>query len=234
AWPAGRPGAVVVFVGDAHGPLVCRVLGERLQAVTLEAACATARDAARVLEWVADHAGELGGAPQQLLIASVHTGGWLAACLAARAGTDRWPPIALQLLIHPHFLPLGTVSAPHGVAAAAIISRDAAGRAYAERLRRAGVRVALLDRSDPFGSPTPCAARDEQLRELAAAAQQLTVAIVHRRARSPLPASGDEAGDRQRDARSERVRGDEAMDSVEVEHDVLLRGRRGPRQPTQA
>src|SRR4051795_8659070 len=83
-WPADDAAAMLVFVGDAHGALVCRVLGQRLPAVTLDAACVTARDAETVLDWAGGHADELGGVSDRLLVAGLHNGAWRAACLADR------------------------------------------------------------------------------------------------------------------------------------------------------
>jgi hypothetical protein len=59
AWPAADPAATLVFLGDAHGELICRVLGDDLGAITLSAGHPTTQDAVTLLEWAADHAGEL-------------------------------------------------------------------------------------------------------------------------------------------------------------------------------
>ena len=161
--PAGAPAAVLVFVGDEHGELACRALGDALRAVTLRTALA---DGAATIEWTAAHAAELGADPGSLIVAGLHEGAAAAARLAAGAHEQAWPPIARQLLIHPRF---GTAEpALRCSAPATIATADAAGRGYAARLRAAGVPVTLLERPDPFTSPRPDPAAVRRLAELAA------------------------------------------------------------------
>jgi alpha/beta hydrolase fold len=162
--PAGTPAAVLVFVGDAHGELACRVLGDALGAVTLSTA---PDDAGAAIDWTAAHAAELGAEPGSLIVAGLHDGADAAIRLAAGARERGWPVIARQLLIHP-CLDEPAQALP-GVAPATIVSAGAAGRDYAARLRAAGASVTLLERPDPFTGPQPDrAAAERLLAELAA------------------------------------------------------------------
>ena len=58
-------------------------------------------DAFAALQWVAEHAIELGGIPGQLAVAGWSAGGNLAAVVAQLARDDGGPAIAGQLLITP-------------------------------------------------------------------------------------------------------------------------------------
>ena len=169
--PTSDPTAVLVFVGDAHGPLICRVLGQALQAVTLRTVVASAHDATCVLEWAADHADELGGDAERIVLAGLHDGAALAARLALRARDERWPPISRQLLIHPRSLSIDRSRALRGVAPVAISGSDATALRYAARLRAAGVRVAVLECIDPFTQRAADPAAEQQLGDLGDAAQ---------------------------------------------------------------
>jgi len=101
-----------------------------------------------VLTWAADHADELGGQADRLMVAGGGPSGARAAWLASVARDRGWPVLQRQVLVHPRF----TVGCPpparvSGVAAATIVSgtgpRDHA-RRYADRLKRAGVEVGEL------------------------------------------------------------------------------------------
>ncbi len=100
------------------------------------------------LTWAADHADELGGQADRLMVAGGGPSGACAARLAIIARDQGWPVLRRQVLVHPRF----TVGCPPparvaGVAAATIVSgtgpRDHA-RRYAARLKRAGVEVSEL------------------------------------------------------------------------------------------
>ncbi|MBX8687528.1 alpha/beta hydrolase fold domain-containing protein [Mycobacterium sp. 20091114027_K0903767] len=58
-------------------------------------------DALAATEWVAAHAGELGGDPARLVVAGDSAGGNLAAVVAMTARDRGGPPIAFQVLIYP-------------------------------------------------------------------------------------------------------------------------------------
>jgi hypothetical protein len=165
--PAGAPVAVIVFIGDAHREMICGLLAEVLRAVTVSTVCASARDAIALIDWTGDHAGQLAEDPDRLIVAGAHAGAGLAASLAIRARDDRWPRIAGQLLIHPHFPNPDRPRPLHGLAPAAIATDTAAGRRYATQLRSAGVRVAALNGADPFAGPAPGPAAEQLLSQLA-------------------------------------------------------------------
>jgi len=105
------------------------------------------------LYWVADHANELGGRPDRLMVAGRGESGALAAWLAIAARDSGWPELHGQVLVHPRFT--RCCPAPHrvtGVAPATIVSgcapRDQAAN-YALLLERSGVDVRQLRRSAP-------------------------------------------------------------------------------------
>ena len=92
-WPAHgtgpRPAALVLLV-DArepdtagHGERVSSSLG----VLTLAAPCRDTDDGVRALEWMADHAEQLGADPDHLLLAGTP----IAATVAARARENGWP-----------------------------------------------------------------------------------------------------------------------------------------------
>lgn len=166
-WPADVPAAVMVFIGETHRELISRLLAEALRAVTLSAVCASPHDASVLIDWTGDHAGQLGGDPDRMIVAGAHTGAGLVASLAVRARDDRWPRIAGQVLIHPHFPKADDPRPLHGVAPAAMATDTAAGRRYATRLRSADVRVAVLSGADPFAGPVPDPAAEQLLSRLA-------------------------------------------------------------------
>jgi hypothetical protein len=100
------------------------------------------------LTWAADHANELGGQADRVIVAGSGASGARAARLAMLARDSGWPVLQRQVLVHPRF----TIACPPpprlaGVAAATIVSgsdpQDEA-RRYAARLKRAGVEVTQL------------------------------------------------------------------------------------------
>ena len=103
-WPgqvASQPGPLLVFcmVGAGAGPraeATCRSLSEDLGLLVLAVSCvAGAQDGTTVLEWAAEHAGELGADPGQLLVAGQGAGSAVAAAAASRARSARWPAVML-------------------------------------------------------------------------------------------------------------------------------------------
>jgi acetyl esterase len=187
AWPADDPAAMLVFLGEAHSELICRALGNAIGAVTLTASHVGAQDAIALLEWAADHTGDLGD-PERLILGGLQAGASRAASLALRARDAGWPAIDCQLLIHPHLPQLPRSSALAGVAPAVIAGAGtesararppapmirAHGASYVDRLLAAGIPVIALDRPNPFTQRVPGEAARQQLAELAAAAQSLT------------------------------------------------------------
>lgn len=142
-WPAAEVLAVALVLTDAMGQpgsllrdcLVVSLLEERGSAEELSA-----------LQWLGDHAGELGAASEQLIVA----GGAHAAWLAGAARDSGWPPLQRQLVMYPRFSaerPAPTVAT--GLPAATIVRGHACvddGCRYAALLRGAGVPVQELAR----------------------------------------------------------------------------------------
>jgi len=160
-WPAADATAVMVLLFDAgdpdaagHAELVCRSLAQAPGLLSLSAACRRGReleDGVRSIEWTADHAEQLGAKGAGLVLAGLHAGAAVAATLALRARDDGWPEIAHQLFIHPRFsaaVPRTPATGLRGVAPATVIGGDEGSRAYAVRLRRAGVPVEHLRHGD--------------------------------------------------------------------------------------
>ncbi len=58
-------------------------------------------DAAAMVGWAADHAGELGADAARLVLAGEASGAALVTAVARHASDNGWPPIAHQLLIDP-------------------------------------------------------------------------------------------------------------------------------------
>ena len=67
-------------------------------------------DAWAALQWVAEHAGELGGDPTRIAVAGDSAGGNLSAVMALRARDAGGPPLVFQLLWYP--VAVGDLSAP--------------------------------------------------------------------------------------------------------------------------
>ena len=128
------------------------------------------------LTWAADHADELGGQADRLMVAGAGPSGAHAARLAIIARDKGWPVVQRQVLVHPQF----TVGCPPparvvGVAAATIVSgtrtHDHA-RRYAARLKRAGVEVDEL--REPYSRRGDV---DDEMRMMAKLARSLQTRI---------------------------------------------------------
>jgi len=165
-WPAGArsPAPLVVFLpdlapSDGVDPAderLCHELCAGVGAVVLCAPWATSgvggsdsplERAAGVLEWSADHAGELAGDPDRLLLAG--SGAGVAACvaLALRARKRGWPRITRQLLVL-----CASASRPSAV-------REAARSAISDLPDDVEVAAAPATVAVPGGRPTRCAER---------------------------------------------------------------------------
>jgi acetyl esterase/lipase len=154
--PTAVPSPLVLFLegGEAtalraSADTVCRLLCSAAAVVLAVAApppgAAAAGDAyeGAALAWAAEHAAELGGRPDRLLLAGDRAGAARAAWLAIAARDCGWPQIHRQVLVHPTFTP--ALPAPPRVAGAApatIVSGCGDdGSRYAARLRASGVEV---------------------------------------------------------------------------------------------
>ena len=176
-WPAGArsPAPLVVFLpdlapSDGVDPAderLCHELCAGVGAVVLCAPWTTSgvggsdsplERAAGVLEWSADHAGELAGDPDRLLLAG--SGAGVAACvaLALRARERGWPRITRQLLVL-----CASASRPSAV-------REAARSAISDLPDDVEVAAAPATVAVPGGRPTRCA---EQLRARGIAVDEL-------------------------------------------------------------
>ena len=136
-WPRADAGWLAFVVSDELSPadpwvenhVVVGLAGSQPAALELAA-----------LQWVADHAAELGAEADRVLVA----GGARAAWLALAARDSGWPVLRRQLLVQPRFgpgrpMPIDLADAPR---ATVVHGRpDDDGRRYAERLRAAGVHV---------------------------------------------------------------------------------------------
>jgi acetyl esterase len=176
AWPAPAdvPPALLVFFPDPgrDASSLCRALC-RLAGVVLlsapprfgpaEPASTAFADAAEVLGWAADHAEELDADPARLLVGGQAAGAALAAAVALHARDQWWPAIGRQVLIHPQ-LDAWRPSVPYasslrtasvaGAPPATVVSgaRGDGGRAFAARLRDAGVDVEELQHDEGVDS----------------------------------------------------------------------------------
>ena len=187
-WPAGArsPAPLVVFLpdlapSDGVDPAderLCHELCAGVGAVVLCAPWATSgvggsdsplERAAGVLEWSADHAGELAGDPDRLLLAG--SGAGVAACvaLALRARKRGWPRITRQLLVL-----CASASRPSAV-------REAARSAISDLPDDVGVAAAPATVAVPGGRPTRCA---ERLRARGIAVDELALEDVEALSRS--------------------------------------------------
>jgi hypothetical protein len=93
-WPAGAATAAMVLLGDVPEP-ESRSLADAFAAVVLNA---PVREGAAALEWLADHAAELGADGGRLILAGAADD---VLWLAARARAQGWPPIALCHILPP-------------------------------------------------------------------------------------------------------------------------------------
>ena len=156
-WPAGAtgPGVMVLLVEpDAmdEADRVSRSLAAVPGILSLSAVCRPGHeleDGAASIEWIADHAAQLGADGRRLILAGLEGGAAVAAALTIRARDRGWPTVAHQVLIQPRLraAPVRETELA-GVAAATVIGGDADSRAYLDRLRRAGVGVWQLDCAD--------------------------------------------------------------------------------------
>jgi acetyl esterase/lipase len=166
-WPAPAepaPALMVFFPDPARaGDTLARELARLAGVVVI---CADVRpaafdvavtafdDAAAVLGWAADHAGELDADPDRLLVAGDGAGAALAAAVTLHARDQWWPAIARQVLVRPD-LDAWSASVPYasslrgaplaGAAPATVVGgRGDHGPCLAARLREAGVEVQEL------------------------------------------------------------------------------------------
>jgi acetyl esterase len=149
---AGGTGSPLAFVpalfdeGGSHA--LCRLLCAAAGAVVLTVPSRHAPDhddELAALEWVADHAAQLGAHPGRLIVAGEGAGGARAACLSARARDNDWPQLRRQVVVHPSFsetCPMPSLLT--GVAPATVISSDTRvddGSVYAALLRASRIEV---------------------------------------------------------------------------------------------
>jgi hypothetical protein len=156
-WPAARVTAVMVLLLDAGEPDAepVRRAVSAPGVLSLSAACRRGHeleDGVRSIEWTADHAAQLGAEGAGLILAGLHAGAAVVATLAVRARDDGWPDVMHQLLIEPRFGAAPSPTTPlGGVAPATMIGGDEGSRAYALRLRQAGVPVMHVRHADLAG-----------------------------------------------------------------------------------
>jgi acetyl esterase/lipase len=140
-WPAADVRALALVLTDEMG-LVGSLLRDCLVVSLLEEHGGVEELSA--LQWLGDHARELGSGSDHLVVA----GGARAACLAVAARDSGWPRLQQQLVMYPRFTaerPVPAVAV--GLAPATIVHnrRDVDdGRHYAALLRDAGVPVQEL------------------------------------------------------------------------------------------
>jgi acetyl esterase len=154
-WPAGAAAAAGIMIllvdadeagATAQGESLCRAVAETLGLLALVVACRGHEDGAAAVEWTVDHAAELRADGSRMVLAGLHAGAAAAAASALHARDTGWPAVARQILVHPRLDALAP--APLEGVAPAIVVGDG-GRAYAARLRAAGVPVEELE--DPDG-----------------------------------------------------------------------------------
>ncbi|WP_343708126.1 alpha/beta hydrolase [Mycobacterium sp.] len=174
-WPQSEPGSlpIVVFYHgggfalgdlDTHDPVArAHAVGADAIVVSVDYRLAPEHpfpaglnDCWAALQWVAEHATELGGNPDRIAVAGDSAGGNLAAVIAQRARDEGGPALAFQLLWYPSItadlsLPSFTENAD-----APILDRDVINAFL-------GWYVPDLDISDPKALPAalaPCNAAD--------------------------------------------------------------------------
>lgn len=137
-WPSS-PGSLTLLLAD-RAELAGALASTAATVVVALKRRESPEDELAALEWVAEHAAEL-GAPERLLIA----GGARAAVLAIRARDGGWPAIHRQVLVLPlftdeHPMPSNVARVAPATVLSAGNTRDDGGL-YASRLRAAGVEV---------------------------------------------------------------------------------------------
>jgi alpha/beta hydrolase fold len=168
-WPGspvlGSPPPVVLVLADPSGTsatieadeALCEALCSGLGALVLFASWDGRRvdgsrlaleRAAGVLEWAADHAGDVDGGPERVVVAGRDAAAAAATVLAVRARDRGWPPLLAQVLLisQPSVSDCGAipVSAALDAPAPATIVAPVGGSPCARRLREAGARVTEL------------------------------------------------------------------------------------------
>ena len=100
-WPgqaASQPAPVLVFcMIGAGAEASCRGLSEDRGLIVLAVSCdpVDPRPGTQVLEWAAEHAAELGGDPDRLLVGGQGAGSAAAAAVASQAREAGWPAVML-------------------------------------------------------------------------------------------------------------------------------------------
>jgi acetyl esterase/lipase len=99
-WPGqatSQPAPLLVFcMVGAGAEALCRSLSEDLGLLVLAVSCpAGAQNGTTALEWAAEHAAELGGDPERLLVAGHGAGRGVAAAVASQARAAGWPDVVL-------------------------------------------------------------------------------------------------------------------------------------------
>ena len=139
---------VPALAGRGDVDLLCRLLCSA--AATIVLAVPTPRvcghdDGLDALGWVVEHAAQLDGDPEHVMIAGKGAGGARAASLAIRARDDGWPLLRRQVLVYPNFTQTCPMpSLLSGVAPATVVSSDTRiddGSAYAALLRASDIEV---------------------------------------------------------------------------------------------
>ncbi|HEX6525689.1 MAG TPA: alpha/beta hydrolase fold domain-containing protein [Streptosporangiaceae bacterium] len=107
-WPghvAGPAPLLVFCIVGAGTETTCRRLSAEAGFVVLSVACDPAggsadgwRDGTIALEWAAEHAAELGGDPERLLVAGEGPGAMVAAAVALEARRQGWPAVTRLML----------------------------------------------------------------------------------------------------------------------------------------
>jgi hypothetical protein len=154
---AGSPLIFVPTLTDQGGSeCLCRLLSSAAGAVVLAVPLPSAADhddEFAALGWAAEHGGQLGAHPAQLIVAGEGAGGAHAACLCLRARDNGWPRVRRQVVACPTFTEMCPMpSLLMGVPPATVISSDTRiddGSSYAALLRASKIEVNELRYSPP-------------------------------------------------------------------------------------
>jgi hypothetical protein len=142
-WPATAVSAVALVLSDEMG-LAGSLLHDCLVVSLREPH--DRDEELSALQWLGDHARELGAESDRLIVA----GGARAACLAVAVRDTGWPALERQIVVYPRFTaerPAPAVAC--GLARATVVRSSAGGddgSRYAALLREAGVSVEELAR----------------------------------------------------------------------------------------